>query len=33
MTVTQLKAQAKKLGCRGYSRLNKVELVKFIKKC
>ena len=30
---SSLKAQAKKLGCRGYSKLTKAELIKFIKKC
>ena len=32
-TVTSLRAEAKKLGCRGYSKLTKAELIKFIKKC
>ena len=32
-TVVKLRAEAKKLGCRGYSKLTKAELVKFIKKC
>ena len=31
--VTSLRAEAKKLGCRGYSKLTKAELIKFIKKC
>jgi arsenate reductase-like glutaredoxin family protein len=32
-TVVKLRAEAKKLGCRGYSKLTKAELIKFIKKC
>ena len=32
-TVSSLKAEAKKLGCRGYSKLTKSELIKFINKC
>ena len=31
--VSSLKAEAKKLGCRGYSKLTKSELIKFINKC
>ena len=32
-TILSLRAEAKKLGCRGYSKLTKAELIKFIKKC
>jgi hypothetical protein len=33
MTVVQLKERAKKLGCVGYSKMQKVELVRFIRVC
>ena len=33
MTVVQLKERAKKLGCVGYSKMQKVELVRFVRVC
>ena len=33
MTIVQLKARAKQLGCKGYSGKNKDQLVIFIRNC
>ena len=33
LTVVELKKMAKDLGCKGYSKLLKKELILFIKKC
>ena len=33
LTVVQLKQTAKKIGCSGYSNINKKELVNLVFKC
>jgi hypothetical protein len=32
-TLKELRENAKSLGCRGYSKLKKAELVRFIERC
>ena len=33
LTLVQLKLKAKKLGCKGYSNMNKAQLVSFVRTC